>query len=643
MRNEELNPEQLQAVTHKTGPLLVLAGAGSGKTKVLVHRVIKLIEEDGVPARSIVLLTFTNKAAEEMKQRIKNILGEGVSLGFVGTFHTFCVKLLREFGEYIGVNKKFVIFDSEDSEALIKTVLKELNIDPKESKPGMFSAVISKMKNDFKSIGDLEKTSENYFYKQVLKVWKLYQSKLTKNAAMDFDDLLVKAVELLQNPQIKEKINTRLKWILVDEYQDTNKVQFELTRQLAGEERNLTVVGDASQAIYSFRGADFRNLLLLKQEFADIKMVELPKNYRSTQNILDSAYSVVKNNNGHPVIKLESTQEEGDKIELIENADEADEARMIVKEAEKYADKNEEVAVLYRTNAQSRAIEEELIRRRVPYKLVGGVRFYGRAEIKDLIAFLRLINNKDEEVSVGRIEKIGKRKARVFFDWLGTKNETLVDENPATVLNEVINNVGYLDKFDERDEADVARIENINELLAVASLYKTIPEFLESAALAEAETKKTSSNAKIILMTVHSAKGLEFVNVIVAGLEEGMFPHSRSITLGSKDELEEERRLMYVAMTRAKKVLILSYARSRLVFGGRHTCIPSRFLSEIDGKLVERKYASRLEQRYGEDTFEELKESRTRELKKETRERRIVQDWEIEKETKQDFNDVDNW
>lgn len=636
MINEELNIEQKKAVSFESGPLLVLAGAGSGKTKVLVHRVVELINRKGVNPGAVALLTFTNKAAEEMKLRIKKILGENTHLGFVGTFHTFCVKILREFGESIGVNKNFVIFDSEDSETLMKNVLKEMEIDTKESKPGMFLGVIGKMKNDFKNLKDLESSAENYFYKQVVKVWKNYQFKLKKNNALDFDDLLVKAVEVLKNTDIQKELNLRLEWILIDEYQDTNKVQFELTRLLAGDRKNLTVVGDASQAIYSFRGADFRNLSLLEAEYPEIIKIELPKNYRSSQSILDSAYCVVKNNTGHPVIKLESTKEAGDKIRLIENSDETEEARMVVREASKLTETNiEEVAVLYRTNAQSRAIEEELIRCRVAYKLVGGVRFYGRAEVKDLIAYLRLVNNKEEEVSLARVEKIGKRKSKLFFDWLLLQKTEIVDSSPAVTLNEVINIVNYLEKFDEREEADAARIENINELLAVASLYKTIPEFLESAALAEAETKKSSSNAKIILMTVHSAKGLEFDNVIVVGLEEGMFPHSRSIMLGNKDEIEEERRLMYVAMTRAKKRLFLSFARSRLVFGGRHNSIPSRFLSEIDSELMEKTYMSRLHSGYKTDTKLKTKNDEV--------ERRIVQDWEIERETKQDFDDIDNW
>ncbi len=634
---EELNKEQVEAIEHGVGPLLILAGAGSGKTKVLVHRVVKLVEKDDINPSKIALMTFTNKAAQEMRERIKKMIGSHVQIGFVGTFHTFCVKILREFGEAVGINRNFVIFDSEDSESLMKNVLKELGIDPKESKPSMFLSVIGKMKNDYKNIASVEKDNSNYFYKQLVRVWKVYQQKLTTNKALDFDDLLVKTVEVLQIESIRKELNSRLQWILIDEYQDTNKVQFELTRLLAGDLRNLTVVGDASQAIYSFRGADFRNLILLEDEYSEIKKMELPKNYRSTQFILDSAYSVVKNNTGHPVIKLESTQSKGDKIQLIEAADEVDEAKKVVNEAVRLTSNDDEVAVLYRTNAQSRAVEEELLRKGIAYKLIGGVRFYGRAEVKDLLAYLRQVNNSDEEVSRNRIEKIGKRKAKTFDDWLATKTPEIINENPGTLLNEIINIVSYLDKFDERDEADIARIENINELLAVASQYKTVPEFLEGAALAEAETKKSLSNAKITLMTVHSAKGLEFDNVFVVGMEEGLFPHSRSIMIGNKDEIEEERRLMYVAMTRAKQRLYLFYAKSRLIFGGRNRSIPSRFLSEIEASLIDKKFLSLMEQ--------PQRKSETKKGFGDDGEkiRVVVQDWEIERETKQDFDDVDNW
>lgn len=632
---EKLNEEQNLAVTHGTGPLLVMAGAGSGKTKVLVHRVVWLVKEKGVDPSAIALLTFTNKAAGEMKERVQKIGKKGIILGFSGTFHTFCAKMLRSYGMNVGVSPNFVIFDSDDSESVMKQVLKELSIDPKQSKPGMFLALISKMKNDLVSIHEAETNAKDYFYRQLTKVWRAYQEKLSANNAVDFDDLLTKTVDLLRIDRVREEINKRFKWVLVDEYQDTNKAQFELTKLLAGGEQNITAVGDASQAIYSFRGADYRNLLLLTSEYPTLKTINLPKNYRSTQKILDAAYSVVSNNTNHPTLRLSATREEGKNIKLFTAVDERDEAKYVVEKCRKATEEDDDAAVLYRTNAQSRAMEEELIKRDIPYKLVGGLRFYNRAEVKDLIAYLRLINNPKEEVSKIRIEKIGKRKAATFYDWMEKLSEKKKLESPGTLLEEIINRVNYLEKFDERDEEDAARIENINELLAVASDYETVADFLESAALSEAEIKQNKSNAKITLMTVHAAKGLEFNNVFVIGLEEGLFPHSRAIFEGGKEEVEEERRLMYVAMTRAKENLTLTWAKSRLSYGGRHTSIPSRFLSEIPEELIDSTSENKKQMR-PETTRSTLDEFGGKK-------RIIVQDWEVAEATKEDFEDIDNW
>ncbi len=633
---KDLNKEQKEAVIYGKGPLLILAGAGSGKTRVLTYRTAYLIQKMGVAPESIALLTFTNKAAEEMRQRVKALGGKAGSLGFAGTFHTFCAKLLREYGLNVGVNQNFVIFDSDDSESVMKKVLKELDIDPKESKPAMFLSVISKMKNDLVSLADAETTAGDYFRRMVVKVWRAYQDKLKSNNAVDFDDLLVKAVSLLKIDRIREEINERLQWILVDEYQDTNKAQFELTKLLAGTKQNITAVGDAAQAIYSFRGADYRNLVLFESEYPKAAMVSLPTNYRSTQNILDTAYGVISNNTTHPTIHLETTGGCGEMVDFFEAGDERDEAKYVVEQARKISSIDGVVAILYRTNAQSRAFEDELMRRDIPYKLVGGLRFYNRAEIKDLVAYLRVLNNPEEEISRARIEKLGKRRADVFDKWLAGKTDKEKSGNPGKLLEEIINAVGFLERFDERDEDDVARIENINELLAVASDFPNVEKFLESAALSESEIKQHKSNAKITLMTVHAAKGLEFETVFVVGLEEGLFPHSRSILLGQKEEIEEERRLVYVAMTRAKKKLTLSWARSRLVFGGRHNSIPSRFLSEIPEKLLKKVGGEReMEKRVSKpapllDEFGEKK-------------RIIVQDWEIAEATKDDFAEIDNW
>lgn len=629
---KDLNEEQRLAVTHEGGPLLILAGAGSGKTRVLTYRVAWLIKEKKINPKEIVLLTFTNKAAAEMRVRVNKINDKEATLGFAGTFHTFCARLLRNYGYAVGVAPNFVIFDSDDTETLMKSVIKDLKMDPKESKPRVFLALISRMKNDLVSLSEAEAGAKDYFYKQLNIVWKEYQKRLEKNNAVDFDDLLTKAVNLLRIDRIRERINEDFKWILVDEYQDTNKAQFELTRLLTGEEKNITVVGDAAQAIYSFRGADFRNLLMLQSEYPELTTISLPRNYRSTQKILDAAFGVIKNNVSHPVIKLSASGEEGEKVELYEAIDEKDESRFVIKRCQSLAEKEEEVVVLYRTNAQSRSFEDELLKKNLPYKLIGGLRFYNRMEIKDLIAYLRLLVNIKEEVSLSRILKIGKRKADKFLKWVEEKGESRKELNPGKILEEIINEVSYLDKYDERDEEDAGRIENINELLAVAGEYENLESFLENAALSESENRDKNSQAKITLMTIHAAKGLEFDNVFVVGLEEGLFPHSR--TLLSREEIEEERRLMYVAMTRAKKHLTVSFARSRLVYGGRQSPFPSRFLAEIPESLLKR---------IGEPI--EIKKEKKGELIDEFGEKKrvIVQDWEIEEATKDDFAEIDNW
>ena len=633
---KELNKEQKEAVTFGEGSLLILAGAGSGKTRVLTYRTAFLIQKMKVEPSEIALLTFTNKAAEEMRTRVKTLGGKAEDLGFAGTFHTFCAKLLREYGMNVNINPNYVIFDSDDSEATMKKVLKEMDIDPKEYKPSMFLSIIGRMKNDLVSITETESNAKDYFRRVVVKVWKAYQEKLRKNNAVDFDDLLVKAVAVLKIERVRKEINEKLKWILVDEYQDTNRAQFELTRQLAGNKQNITAVGDAAQAIYSFRGADYRNLALFKTEYPKATMVSLPTNYRSTQNILDTAYGVISHNTTHPTLHLKTTEGAGEKVDFFEAVDERDEARFMVEQGRKLAETEASVAILYRTNAQSRALEDELMRRDIPYKLVGGLRFYNRAEIKDLIAYLRFINNPEEEIAKARIEKMGKRRAEVFYRWLEERSAKQKQGNPGQLLEEIINVVGFLERFDERDEDDVTRIENINELLAVASDYKTTEKFLESAALSESEIKQHKSNAKITLMTVHAAKGLEFENVFVVGLEEGLFPHSRSMLSGAKEEIEEERRLMYVAMTRAKKKLTLSWARHRLIFGGRHSSIPSRFLAEIPEILLKKMGGVREVERKTTviaASVDEFGDKR----------RIIVQDWEIAEETKTDFDEIDNW
>jgi len=644
----ELNAEQRTAVTHEGSPLLVLAGAGSGKTKVLVYRAIYLVNQVHVRPEEIVLLTFTNKAAEEMKQRVAKFGNMEGHLGFAGTFHTFCARFLRIYGEQVGLANNFVIYDTDDSESALKMAIKKLALELKNNKPGMFLHLISRLKNDLVTKEDLEATAGDEFARRLLSVWRAYDEILEKANAVDFDDLLIKTVKLLSLPAMREKMMHRYNFVLVDEYQDTNKAQFQLTKLLATNPNGLMVVGDAAQAIYSFRGADFRNLTLLAKEYPGLTTVRLPRNYRSTQTILDAAYGVIANNVNHPVLKLEAEKALGDKIEMVEAIDEKEEAMYVVKTAERLTEMDGTLGVLYRTNAQSRAIEEALIKRKIDYKLVGGIRFYDRAEIKDLLAYLRAIYNQEDAVSWERIEKLGKRNRMKFEEWLTHNREGLVGKSPRELLEEIIEETGYMGRFDDRDEEDIARVENIKELLAVSGEFSKLAEFLESVALIQSEeiADRKSVNVSVTMMTIHAAKGLEFDEVVIVGLEEGLLPHSRSLL--QKEDIEEERRLMYVAMTRARSRLHLTLTRSRLVYGGRQATSPSRFLSEIPQELL----------KIAQKRYDEREIGRTVERKKDVDYdgRQIISDWEtegvmigrpdprrVEQETKADFDDIDAW
>lgn len=638
----ELNEEQLAAVTHQEAPLLVLAGAGSGKTRVLTYRTHYLIEEGIAKPEEIVLLTFTNKAAEEMKERVAKMGKEGRNLGFAGTFHTFCARILRRDGYAIGLKPNFTIYDTSDQEGAYRLAIANQGLEAKNNKPGLFLHLVSRMKNELITPEIFETTVRDEFQAKVLAVWRSYEKILKEAGAVDFDDLLLKTVLLLRKPSIREELTNKYKFILIDEYQDTNKVQFELTKLLAADPNNLTVVGDAAQAIYSFRGADFRNLNLLKEEYPNLVTIQLPKNYRSSQTILDAAYGVIVNNTNHPVIKLEAINDKGEAVDFLETLDEKEEATYVTGVANRRIDKGGNLAVLYRTNAQSRALEEALIRRGIEYKLVGGVRFYDRMEIKDLLAYLRTIANENDLVSWKRIENLGKRNASKFKEWSNEKRDELIKGKPAELLKILMEQTNYISRFNEKDEEDIARLENIQELLAVASEEEELATFLEKIALIQSEelADRKMGAAKVTLMTIHAAKGLEFDEVVITGMEEGMLPHSRSLM--EKDDLEEERRLLYVAMTRAKEKLHLTMARFRLVYGGRHNTTPSRFLAEIPEGLIkvgsqETKFRETVTRTWDEDG------------------RRIVDDWETEgmkiKPSKSqvaaacedDFADIDAW
>ncbi len=597
----DLNRIQQEAVSFDIQkPLMVLAGAGSGKTRILTYRVAFLIENMQVRPENILLLTFTNKAAGEMLSRVNKLIKQDARLIQGGTFHSFTAKILRKYGEYSGISRNFVIYDEGDKLEAIKQAMAVLAIDSKAMRPSSAAAAISDAKNNMVPAGDYANFARGNFTQNVARIYTVYQQLLNKYQALDFDDLLLKGVELLKSdPKILNKLQEQFKYILVDEYQDTNKAQYELTKMLAFGHRHLTVVGDAAQAIYSWRGADYRNLLYLKQDFPDLNIVQLEQNYRSTQNILTAANRVISKNKNHPILKLWTERKGGDPITVYEAESELEEAEYIINIITNHPPNGGQVnysdfAVLYRTNAQSRVIEEALLHAGIPYSLFGGVRFYERREIKDLLCYLRLLLNPNDEISRKRAEKIGKRKLAVY-----ESRFTDYDLNQKTLdtLDQTLKDTGYLEQFDPLNEEDAGRLENIKELRSVAMEFPNLSEFLEQIALTEKESRKTArataseSFGAVNLMTLHAAKGLEFKTVFMVGMEEGLFPHSR--TLMNPEEMEEERRLCYVGMTRAMDKLYLTYASRRLFFGQRSSNVVSRFLADIPEELIDPSQSSR--------------------------------------------------
>ncbi|MBI2008618.1 UvrD-helicase domain-containing protein [Candidatus Amesbacteria bacterium] len=569
----ELNEAQKQAVTYEDGPLLILAGAGSGKTRVLTHRVMWLIE-NGVNPDEILLQTFTNKAAGEMLKRVKN----GRVMG--GTFHSFSAKMLRRYADEAGLDPNFVIFDEGDQLDTVKQAMMAVGADPKAVKPGSVLGAISGAKNELISPAEYAGFARGNFSQTVARVYLAYQRLLKKYKALDFDDLLGEMVKLLKtNPEVRNKLQEKFRYILVDEYQDTNKAQYEITKTLAKKYQNLTVVGDAAQSIYRWRGADYRNMLALKSDFPDLTIMNLEQNYRSTQTILDAANKVISKNKNHPVLNLWTEKNGGEKIMIYETESELEEATFIVTSVQRLASSYSDYAVLYRTNAQSRVLEEAFLHAGIPYSLFGGVRFYERKEIKDVLAYLRLVLNPNDEIARKRAEKIGKTKLQRF-----KVAEVQSSNNTLEVLDEVLKATQYLEQFDEMNEEDAARLENIKELRSVAQEFPELPEFLEQIALTEKESRRSRSAEAVTLMTLHAAKGLEFKTVFMVGMEEGLFPHSRSLM--DSEQMEEERRLAYVGMTRAMDKLYLTYARRRLFFGSRSNNPVSRFLADIPEKLI---------------------------------------------------------
>lgn len=605
---DELNPQQLNAVKHFMGPALVAAGPGSGKTRVLTHRVAFLIKEYGARPDRMLCVTFTNKASEEMKSRVEKLLNTKDLPYWCGTFHSICARILKKDGLENGIAPNFLIYDNDDSETIIRNLVKSLNLDPKKANPKAVFETISSAKNELISPERYHTYARGIFQKTVAQIYPQYQKILKDNNALDFDDLLFETVNLLKSsPGTLEKYQKQFEFIMVDEYQDTNKAQYQITKLLSQKSRNLYVVGDMSQAIYSFRGADYRNILNFKTDYPDAKIYNLEQNYRSTQNILDIAKSVIKNNTTHISLNLWTAKVGGETSLYYAAESEKDEANFICKEIKKSNRPHGDFAVLYRTNAQSRSIEEAFIRNAIPYRIYGGLKFYARKEIKDIVAYLRVIQNPKDTVSWERIINIPPRgigdKAREelkqngwnpkeisaktnlpFTSWI-KEAET---KSTLELMDSVINQTDYLAYLIDGSEEGFSRAENIKELRSVASEFVNLEKFLENVALIESSDKPTRKNQPtrdfVSLMTIHSAKGLEFPVVFLVGMEEGLFPHSQS--LGELAQLEEERRLCYVAITRAMERLYFSNASLRMYLGNIQSNPPSRFLSEIPQNLV---------------------------------------------------------
>lgn len=575
-----LNPEQKKAVLQTGGPQVILAGAGSGKTRVLIEKVLYLINEKHVPPESILMITFTNKAAREMKERVE------IKIGFVGTFHSFCALILRRYGPEIGIDRDFVIYDEDDKTSLLKSILKEITTYRKLT-ASTVSHRISSAKDNMISWEEFRNFCSSDYEYAIATAYEQYQKKLVKNHALDFDDLIYSAVQLLRkSPAIKNALQDQYRYILVDEFQDTNVVQYLLTKNLGDKYKNITIVGDFSQSIYSWRGADIRNLEKFQKDFPNSSLVHLERNYRSTQAILDYALNVISENNSHPILKLYTENNQGEDVVVKEMYNEEEEALFVARECDSLTDDYEttKIAVLYRTNAQSRILEETFLHYSIPYILVGGTRFYERKEIKDLLSYMRFVVNPLDDMSKNRILKLGKRKFTLhsaLLSKLHTQKDSLSTDQ---ILEKVIDGTNYLDLYDETQPEEYARIENIKELKSVAVHFPVINDFLQQVALVESEYSQNEKSKKsrhgVSLMTLHQAKGLEFDYVFIVGLEEGTLPHSRALL--EVAELEEERRLFYVGVTRAKKKLYITHAQKRFIYGRSTYLQTSRFVTGKD-------------------------------------------------------------
>lgn len=622
MTLQELNKEQEKAVNHIDGPMLVLAGAGSGKTKVLTSRIANLID-NGISPYNILAITFTNKAAKEMKDRVYKLIGSSANNIQISTFHSLGLKILKDNYSYLGYDRNFTIIDSDDVLTIIKKILKDLNLSKELYNPREIKNKISSAKNEMMSVDSFSKVE---FDHNIIEVYRLYQKKLKNGNSVDFDDLLVLPIKLFKNyPSLLDEYQERYKYILIDEYQDTNEAQYTFSKLLAAKYRNIFVVGDNDQAIYAFRGANYKNILNFEKDYPEAITILLEENYRSTKTILNAANCVIKNNKERKDKNLWSNNEEGNKIKYKVVDNEKEEASLVadsIKGLISKGIKEENIAVLYRTNAQSRVIEEEMLKKNIKYRIVGSFYFYNRKEIKDLLCYLRLINNHKDDVSFLRVINTPKRgigektidnltnaaseEGVSLYEAITSGKElefkklieelTIDSENRS--LTELIDTI--LDKSGMKKELsssklleDEIRLENLNEFKSITKSYEeeygsaTLSDFLDEISLVSDMSEHQEGNDRVSLMTVHSVKGLEFDYVFIVGMEEGIFPHYNAINYGSNAEIEEERRLCYVAITRAKKELTITSAKARMLFGNTTYNMPSRFIEEIDKKYLD--------------------------------------------------------
>jgi len=634
-----LNKEQVEAVKATEGPLLIMAGAGSGKTRVLTHRIAYIMVEKGVNPYNILAITFTNKAAREMKERISSILGGAAEEIWISTFHSMCVRILRRDIDRIGINRNFSILDTTDQLSVIKGILKDLNMDPKKYDPRSILGTISSAKNELKDAKEFGKLTGNFYEQKVAEVYEEYERRLLKNHSLDFDDLIMKTILLFNRvPEVLEYYQRKFQYIHVDEYQDTNKAQYQLVKMLASRFKNLCVVGDSDQSIYRWRGADIANILSFEKDYPNARVILLEQNYRSTKTILDAANKVIANNLNRKPKNLWTENEKGNAIQYYHAATEQDEALFVTSKISELVEKKDrkysDFAILYRTNAQSRAMEEMLVKANIPYTIVGGTKFYDRKEIKDLLAYLRLVSNPDDDISLLRIINEPKRgigatsieriaqfarehdqsifeclsaveligiagkasaSAREFYEMISNLNQMQDYLSVMELTEEVLKRSGYREMLQQEKTLEAeSRLENIEEFLTVTKQFeeenddKSLIAFLTDLALIsdidQVGKEEDKENDFVVLMTLHSAKGLEFPVVFLIGMEEGVFPHSRSLM--EEEEMEEERRLAYVGITRAEEELYLTNAQIRTLFGRTNMNPPSRFIGEIPDDLI---------------------------------------------------------